>query len=145
MSSHAKPTTATVIPCLRYRNAPAMIERLCKAFGFEKHAVYADGDVVQHAQLTFGNGMIMPGSANNASEWGRHIAQPDEVGDRETQCCCIVVSDCTARYVQAKAGGAEIVDEFETRDYGDSGYGGRDPEGHLWWFGDYDPWADQPT
>ncbi len=82
MSSHAKPTTATVIPCLRYRNAPAMIERPCKAFGFEKHAVYADGDVVQHAQLTFGNGMIMPGSADNASEWGRHIAQPDEVGDQ---------------------------------------------------------------
>ena len=33
MSSHAKQTTATVIPCLRYRDALAMIEWLCKAFG----------------------------------------------------------------------------------------------------------------
>ncbi|HKZ09214.1 MAG TPA: VOC family protein [Rhodanobacteraceae bacterium] len=122
-----------------------MIEWLCKAFGFEKHAVYADGDVVQNAQLTFGHGMIMPGSADNTSEWGRHPAQPDEVGGRETQCCCIVVSACAAHYAQARAGGAEIVDEFETGDYGGSGYGCRDPEDHLWWFGDYDPWAEHAT
>ncbi|MGH8489871.1 MAG: VOC family protein, partial [Gammaproteobacteria bacterium] len=36
MSTLAKTTKATVIPCLRYRNAPAAIEWLCAAFGFEK-------------------------------------------------------------------------------------------------------------
>ena len=45
-------------------------------------------------------------------------------------------------YAQAKAEGAEIVDELETMDYGGSGYSARDPEGHLWSFGDYDPWAE---
>ncbi|MBW8811090.1 MAG: glyoxalase, partial [Lysobacter sp.] len=35
---------STIIPSLRYRNAPAAIEWLCRAFGFEKHAVYADGE-----------------------------------------------------------------------------------------------------
>lgn len=143
MSSYAKPTAATGIACLRSRHASAMIEWLCEAFGFEKHAVYADGDLVQHPQLTFGHGMVMPGSAGNASEWGGHIVQPDEIDGRETQCCCIVVSDCAARYAQAKAAGAEIVDAFEPRDHGGSGYGCRDPEGHLWWFGNYDPWVDQ--
>jgi uncharacterized glyoxalase superfamily protein PhnB len=33
MSSLAKNTKATVIPCLRYRNAPAAIEWLCQTFG----------------------------------------------------------------------------------------------------------------
>jgi uncharacterized glyoxalase superfamily protein PhnB len=36
MSSLAKNTKAMVIPCLRYRNAPAAIEWLCQTFGFEK-------------------------------------------------------------------------------------------------------------
>ena len=143
MNSPAKNTVATVIPSLRYRDAPAMIDWLCKAFGFEKHAVYADGNTVHHAQLTFGNGMIMLGSADNASAWGKRIVQPDEIGRRETQACYVVVADCAAHYARAKAQGAEIVDELETKDYGGSGYSARDPEGHLWSFGDYDPWAEQ--
>lgn len=141
MPSPARNTAATVIPSLRYRNAAAMIDWLCNAFGFEKHAVYADGETVQHAQLTFGNGMIMLGSVDNRSEWGKRIAQPDEIGGRETQSPCIIVADCAAHYARAKAAGAEITDELETKEYGGSGYGCRDPEGHCWWFGDYDPWS----
>jgi len=34
--STAKNNRATIIPGLRYRNAPAAIEWLCKVFGFEK-------------------------------------------------------------------------------------------------------------
>jgi len=141
MSSPAKTTTATVIPSLRCRNAPVMLDWLCKAIGFEKHPVYADGDKMQHAQLTFGNAMVMPGSADNASAWGQRIAQPDEIGGRETQACYMVVADCPAHDARAKSAGAKIVDELETRDHGGSGHGARDPEGHLWSFGDYDPWA----
>jgi uncharacterized glyoxalase superfamily protein PhnB len=69
-------------------------------------------------------------------------AQPDEIGGRETQACYVVLADCAHQYARAKAAGAEIVDELETRDYGGSGYRCRDPEGHLWSFGDYDPWAE---
>ncbi|MET0654682.1 MAG: glyoxalase, partial [Pseudoxanthomonas sp.] len=87
--SLAAHTTSTIIPCLRYQDAPAAIEWLCRAFGFQKHAVYADGAVVHHAQLVFGNGMIMLGSADNRSEWGRQIVQPQEVGLRETQSPCV--------------------------------------------------------
>ena len=60
MSPLAKSTKATVIPCLRYRDAPAAIEWLCRAFGFEKQLVVPNKDgMAAHAQLSFGNGMIM--------------------------------------------------------------------------------------
>ena len=142
MSSHAAYTTATIIPCLRYRDALGAIDWLCSAFGFEKHAVYADNGVVHHAQLTFGNGMIMLGSTGNESAWGKRIAQPDEIGGRETQSPCVIVADCDAHYARAKAAGAEIVDPLETKEYGGASYSCRDPEGHLWVFGSYDPWRD---
>ena len=133
-------TTATIIPCLRYRDAPAAIDWLCRAFGFERHAVYAEGDTVHHAQLVFGNGMVMLGSADTASEWGRRIAQPGDIGGRETQSPCVVVADVDAHYARAVAAGAELVQDIADQDYGGRGYSCRDPEGHLWWFGSYDPW-----
>lgn len=143
MSAPAKDTVCTIVPSLRYRDALAMIDWLCKAFGFEKNAVYTDdsGKIVQHAQLVFGHGMVMLGSADNQGEWGKQLAQPDELGGRQTQTCYVIVADCAAHYAQAKAAGAEIVRELRAEDYGGSDYTARDPEGHLWTFGDYDPWA----
>jgi uncharacterized glyoxalase superfamily protein PhnB len=141
MPSAAKDTVSTIIPCLRYRDALTMIEWLCGAFGFQKHAVYADGTTVHHAQLSFGNGMIMLGSADNTSPWSDRVVQPDEIGGRETQSPCVIVSDADSHYTQAKSAGAIIVDEISNRDYGGRGYSCRDPEGHLWHFGSYDPWV----
>ena len=65
MADNAKSTIATVIPTMRYNDAAAAIEWLCEAFGFEKHLVVPgeDGTIV-HAQLVFGNGMIMLGSTS---------------------------------------------------------------------------------
>lgn len=134
------PHGSTIIPCLRYRDAHAAIEWLCKAFGFEKQAVYENEDGgVEHAQLTFGSGMVMLGEVRD-NEFGRHIAQPDEIGGRETQCACVIVSNCKSHYQQAKAAGAVIVDDYAEKDYGGAGYSCHDPEGHLWYFGSYDPW-----
>src|SRR3546814_3949852 len=106
--TNAAPTTSTIIPCLRYRDALAAIDWLCRAFGFEKHAVYADGDTVHHAQLTFGNGMVMLGSADNASQWGRQVAQPDEIGMRETQSPCVIVADADAHYARSEEHTSEL-------------------------------------
>ncbi|HRO25991.1 MAG TPA: VOC family protein [Luteimonas sp.] len=138
--NHATDTGSTIIPCLRYRDAHAAIDWLCSAFGFEKHAVYADGDIVHHAQLTFGSGMIMLGSAQTESEWSGRIVQPDEIDNRETQSPCVIVRDADAHYARAKAAGATIVIDITDQDYGGRGYACRDPEGHLWWFGSHDPW-----
>jgi uncharacterized glyoxalase superfamily protein PhnB len=133
-------TTSTIIPALRYRDAHAAIDWLCQAFGFRKNAVYEDdsGGVV-HAQLTFGNGMVMIGEVRD-NDFGRHMLQPDETGGRETQCACVIVADCKAHYERAKAAGAVIIDEYAEKEYGGAGYACRDPQGHLWWFGSYDPW-----
>ncbi len=131
---------SSIIPCLRYRDAHAAIDWLCRAFGFVRNAVHEnDQGRVEHAQLIWGNGMVMLGEVRD-NDFGRHIAQPDEIGGRETQCPCVIVSDCKAHYRQAVAAGATIVDDYSEMDYGGAGYSCRDPEGHLWYFGSYDPW-----
>jgi len=131
-----------VIPCLRYRDALAMIDWLERAFGFSKQAVYMAGDTtVAHAQMTFGNGMIMLGSVDNGSKIANLMVQPDEVGGRQTQSACLIVSDCAAIYATAKAAGAEMVLDLAEMDYGGKAFTCRDPEGYLWSIGEYDPWA----
>src|SRR3546814_18702884 len=92
--------------------------------------LYADGDTVHHAQLTFGNGMVMLGSADNASQWGRQVAQPDEIGMRETQSPCVLVADADAHYARAKAAGATIVMDIADKDYGERGSACRHIEEH---------------
>jgi uncharacterized glyoxalase superfamily protein PhnB len=131
---------STIIPCLRYHDAHAAIEWLCKAFGFTKNAVYENEQGgVEHAQLVYGDGMIMLGEVRD-TDFGRQIAQPDQIGDRETQCPYVIVVNCKSHYQQAKDAGAVIVDEYAEKDYGGAGYSCRDPQGHLWHFGSYDPW-----
>jgi uncharacterized glyoxalase superfamily protein PhnB len=83
MSNQAKSCRSTIIPSLRYRDALAAIDWLLRAFGFEKNAVHlGPNNTVAHAQLTFGNGMIMLGSVDNSSDYGKLMAQPDEIGLR---------------------------------------------------------------
>jgi uncharacterized glyoxalase superfamily protein PhnB len=138
--SFAKATRATVIPCLRYRDAPAAIEWLCKAFGFERRMVAPGNDgSIAHAELGFGNGMIMIGSVQD-TEFGRLMAQPDDVGGVETQCSYLIVSNADAIYESATGAGAKIVLDIKDESYGGRSFTCRDLEGHLWNFGTYDPW-----
>ena len=141
MPSNPKNTISTVVPAMLYRDANAAIEWLCKAFGFERHLVIpGENGAVAHAQLTFGNGMIMLGSARE-DEFGQWVKPPRETGGIGTQSAYVIVEDADAHYARAKAAGAEIVMEVEDQDYGGRLYSCRDPEDHLWSFGTYDPWA----
>ncbi|MES2413829.1 MAG: VOC family protein [Pseudomonadota bacterium] len=135
-------TSSTLIPCLRYRDAPKAIDWLCEVFGFTKQAVYPNPDgSIAHAQLVLGGGMIMLGSVTKEqTEWGKLIKQPDETGGFETQSPFVVVQDTDAVYARAKAAGATIVLDIKDEDYGARGFSCRDPEGHLWNVGDYNPW-----
>ena len=84
---------SAIIPCLRYRDAPAAIEWIVRVFGFEKHLVVPDAmGSITHAQLSLGGGMIMLGSVAD-TPFGLHLKQPDEVGGIETQSAYIVVAD----------------------------------------------------
>ena len=141
MADNAKTTTATVIPTVRYNDATAAIEWLCEAFGFEKHLVVpGEGGTIVHAQLVFGNGMVMLGSASE-SEFDSLQKPPSALGGVVSQSPYIIVEDADKHYARAVAAGAEIVMEIKDEDYGGRDYSCRDPEGHVWHFGSYDPWA----
>lgn len=139
-----------LIPCLRYADALTAIDFLCRAFGFERHAVYTDPDdpaIVHHAQLTLGaRAMVMLGSAR-ADDSGRRFRwkTPAEAGGI-TLCVCAVLpkdTDIDAHCARARAAGAEIVLEpHDNIGYPGRSYNARDPEGNDWDFGTYDPWTD---
>ena len=140
MTIPAKNTTATIIPTLRYRDAPAAIEWLCEAFGFERHLVVpGENGTIDHAQLVFGNGMIMLGSAREDA-FGQLRKPLDASGAPVSKSAYIIVTDVDAHHARAVAAGAQVVMEPEDQHYGGRLYSCRDPEGNLWNFGSYDPW-----
>ncbi|MET0320018.1 MAG: VOC family protein [Duganella sp.] len=139
MTSIPKHTLSTVVPCLRYRDAPAAIRWLSDTFGFEPQLVVPNDDgTIAHAQLTFGNGMIMLSSVFN-TEFGRLMKQPAEVGRFVTQSIYLVVNDADHVYGRVLESGADVLLEIKDEDYGGRGFTCRDPEGHLWSIGTYDP------
>lgn len=141
MSTLPKDTRATIIPCLRYRDAPAAIEWLCNAFGFETRLVVPNADgTIAHAQLVHGNGMIMLGSVLDTA-FGRLMKQPADIGQAVTQSAYLVVQDADLVYGRALEAGAGIVLDIQDEEYGGRGFTCRDPEGHVWSIGSYDPWA----
>lgn len=133
-----------IIPNLRYADAPRAIEFLCVAFGFERRAVYlsaSDASVVQHAQLAWKDRMVMVSTAQD-TEFSRlaPMRTTREAGG-STIGLYLVVDDVDAHAARARAAGADIFIGPDKKDYGGSGYSARDPEGNVWSFGDYDPWA----
>jgi uncharacterized glyoxalase superfamily protein PhnB len=138
--SENKTHRTSVIPGMSYRNAPEAIEWLCRVFGFEKHAVYpGPNNSIMHAELTLGDGMIMLGSVND-NEYSRFVKQPDEIGGAATHSVSLIVSDADSVHVRAKAAGAEMLFDIEDKPYGGRGFTCRDPQGHIWNVGTYDPW-----
>src|SRR5688572_4569710 len=136
---------SSLISCLGYKDADAAVEWLCRAFGFQEHAVYRDdAGKVMHAELTFGNGMVMLGPDQGGEFGKRFMTLPERAGGRCTQIVCIIVDDVDAHHERARAAGAEIVMAPQDQSYGGRSYAARDPEGHAWSIGSYDPWA-QPA
>jgi uncharacterized glyoxalase superfamily protein PhnB len=124
---------------MRYRDAPAAIEWLCDTFGFEPQLVVPNDDgSIAHAQLSFGNSMIMLGSVFD-TEFGRLMKQPAEVGHFVTQSTYLVVNNADLVYGRALEAGAKILLDIKDEDYGGRGFTCRDPEGHVWSIGTYDP------
>jgi len=130
-----------IIPGFRYRNASIAIDWLCRVFGFERHAVHeGPNGVILHAELTLGNGMIMLGSGKD-DEPHRGFKSPDELGGIETCSLYIVVPDVDAAYARAVAAGANVTTPLHDTPYGSRDFTVKDPEGHSWYVGAYDPWA----
>jgi uncharacterized glyoxalase superfamily protein PhnB len=136
----------SLIPCLRYDDAPAAIDFLCDAFGFERHTVHADPDdprTVHHAQLRLGENLIMLSSATRCEANERYRWRTPVEAGGVTICVYAVIDDPDAHFDRAKAAGADIVTEpHDNEGYPGRSYNVRDPEGNDWDFGTYDPWAE---
>jgi uncharacterized glyoxalase superfamily protein PhnB len=130
----------SIIPGMRYRDAKAAIEWLCRAFGFEQHLVVPGerGSVAQ-AELTYRNGMIMVGSARD-DDFGKLQKTPAQLGGVTTKSAYVVVPDAKAHHDSAVAAGAKVVRPLSEGGGGGLSYSCLDLEDHLWNFGTYDPW-----
>lgn len=123
---------SAVVPALSYDDPRAAIAFLEAAFGFEVSLLVTDSDDrIGHAELTWGNGRIMLGQAG----WANWAKSPKTVGGANTQSVHVAVSDIDAHCQRARAAGAEIIAEPADQFYGDRTYRARDPEGHVWNFG----------
>ncbi|OIQ30345.1 MAG: glyoxalase [Bacteroidetes bacterium MedPE-SWsnd-G2] len=130
-----------IIPTMRYKNAATAIEWLCNAFGFEKHLVVpGENETIVHAQLTFGNAMLMIASENK-SEFDKLVKTPKAVQGFNTQSPYIIIEAIDAHYKKAISAGAKIVLDLKDEDHGGRGYSCKDPEGYIWNFGSYNPWV----
>jgi uncharacterized glyoxalase superfamily protein PhnB len=119
-----------IYPCLRYRDAPAAIEWLERAFGLRRGLVVPGPEgTIAHAELRFGQGMIMLGSPREDTP----AAGPATL--------YLATADLDAHHARAAAAGATILRQPFDTDYGSRDYIARDPEGHVWCFGTYDPLA----
>jgi uncharacterized glyoxalase superfamily protein PhnB len=140
MTQESTAAKSTLIATMRYDDAGAMIEWLGKAFGFERHFVVpGDNGTIAHAQLVFGSGMIMLGTARD-DEWGRLVKTARALGG-SSGAVYVVIADPDAHCARARAAGAEVLFGPRDTDYGSREYAARDPEGHIWSFGTYDPWV----
>jgi uncharacterized glyoxalase superfamily protein PhnB len=134
---------STVIPCLRYRDAPRAIDWLCQVFGFQTQLVVSgENGTIAHAQLKTRNGMIMLGSASNEGAYGPLVVQPEDIGGAQTQTTYLVVADADAVYERVTEAGGVIVIDIVDEEYGGRGFTCRDLEGHIWSVGTYDPWQE---
>ena len=131
---------SSVIPGHRYRNAPAAMDWLEKVFGFQRKAVYeGENGAILHAELTLGNGMVMLGSGKDDASRSS-FKPPDELGGVETRALYIVVPDADAAHARAVAAGANVTTPLHDTPYGSRDFAVKDPEGHSWNVGTYDPW-----
>ncbi len=121
-----------VVSALVYEDPMAAFEWLQNAFGFEPAMLITDADgKLAHSEMTFGDGWIMVGS-----EWSDDHRSPARIGGKNTQTVHLqLTTDIDAHCAHARQAGAEIVMEPETQFYGDRSYRARDPEGHIWTFG----------
>jgi uncharacterized glyoxalase superfamily protein PhnB len=124
----------TVWPILSFRDAPAAVEFLEQAFGFERRGVYARDDdptIIEHAEMRWplGGGVMFGSAGKDDSPFGQR--QPG------TDCVYVVCDDPDALLARSIAAGADVVRDIADEDYGSRGFTVRDPEGNLWSFGTY--------
>ncbi|MGH7288291.1 MAG: VOC family protein [Myxococcota bacterium] len=118
-------------PMLVYADAPAALEFLTKAFGFEvRFRMDMPDGSVGHAELGIGDEVVML-----ASEWpAGGVVSPLQLPAVHAQ-IYVRIDDVDAHHARARAEGATIAAEPADQEHGERTYRAIDPEGHRWIFG----------
>lgn len=122
------PGKQRLVPYLIYADAPAAIEFLCSAFGFDERMRYPMPDGrVGHCELVYeGNKLML------ASVFEGFGDSPLHVSNVTCSFYCYV-DDVDAHYARALAAGATITAEPH-EEHGMRSYRASDPEGYRWVF-----------
>ena len=130
MPSNPPEGSQRIVPMLVYEDAPAAIEFLCKAFGFEeRYRLPMPDGRVGHAELGYGGNLVM--LASEYPEMG--LSSPHKLPTLHAQ-IQVYVDDVDAHYERAKAAGAVVTAAPQDQFYGDRNYRAVDPEGARWIF-----------
>ncbi|MCA6091662.1 VOC family protein [Streptomyces sp. SCA3-4] len=130
----------TISPALLYDDAKAAIVQLTEAFGFTRTALYESEDgAVLHAELVYGNGMVMVGSRGTGGVFDHAMAGAGPAA------VYVVVEDTDAHHRRARENGAEILMPPTDQEYGSRDYMARDVGGNIWSFGTYAPKGPEVT
>ena len=119
-----------IVPALSYDDAAAMIEFLCRAFGFvERYRLDMPDGSIGHASLLIDEEEITLASAYPEGGLGGPSRLPHLHAS-----VMVYVDDVDAHYERAVAEGATIMQAPEDQFFGDRTYRAADPEGGAWWF-----------
>jgi uncharacterized glyoxalase superfamily protein PhnB len=117
-----------LVPYLIYRDAPAAIDFLCRAFGFVERMRYAmDDGRIGHAELTLDGDVLML-----ASVYEGFGESPLDLPALSSFIYCRI-DDADAHCARARAAGATVIGE-PVEDHGARSYRALDLEGHRWLF-----------
>lgn len=121
-----------IVPYLSYVDAKAAMAILEAAFGLRPVQAFdgPDGHVL-HAEMAFGNAVVMIGSV-------------DAEVPKASPGLYLVVEDVDAHHRAAMQAGATEVYGPEDTEFGTRRWRARDPEGHEWSFGTYQPRTEAP-
>jgi uncharacterized glyoxalase superfamily protein PhnB len=117
----------TILPHITYRDVAKASAWLADTFGFTEYYRYGPPDEPSGIQMYLGSAYVMLDAAEPSQK------TPAELG-YGTQMLTVFVPDVDAHYKQAKAAGADIVEDIHETVYGERQYGVRDLDGHHWLF-----------
>jgi PhnB protein len=124
----AKPTIKTeVIPYIFYRDVPAALDWLARAFGFTEVLRHPTPHGM-HAEMTLDGQLIMMGQGS--TDWRMQSPTETKIA---TMGIFIYLADVDSHYERARDAGAEIVKAPDDESYGRT-YTVRDLDGHPWFF-----------
>jgi len=131
MPENTSDTRQRIFPMLAYDDAPAAIDFLKTAFGFEERSRMdmPDGSI-GHAELLLSGNVVMLATTWKAGG----LASPQDLPGIPSQLFC-EVDDVDGHYHRAKGAGAIVVAEPDNQGHGFRTYRAMDLEGHRWIFG----------